>query len=55
MAEEYSRLRGAVGAVGAGVDVLLYPRSEFERRLNWRTSPVYDAVRNGKIMYERDA
>jgi predicted nucleotidyltransferase len=55
MAEEYNRLRGAIGAIGAGVDVLLYPRNEFERRLNWRTSPVYDAVRSGKVMYERSA
>lgn len=55
MAEEYSRLRGAIGAIGAGVDVLLYPRHEFERRTNWQTSPVYDAVRTGKVMYERIA
>lgn len=55
MAEEYGRLRGAIGAVGTGVDVLLYPRHEFERRANWQTSPVYDAVRTGKVMYERIA
>jgi predicted nucleotidyltransferase len=52
MAEEYSRLRGAIGAIGAGVDVLLYPKKEFERRANWQTSPVYDAVRSGKVLYE---
>lgn len=53
MAEEYSRLRGAIGSVGVGVDVMLYPRTEFERRINWRSSPVYDAIRSGKVMYER--
>lgn len=55
MAEEYNRLRGAIGAVGTGVDVLLYPRIEFERRANWQTSPVFDAVRHGKVLYERHA
>ncbi len=54
MAEEYDRLRAAIGAIGLGVDVLLYPRSEFERRTNWQTSPVYDAVRFGKTLYERN-
>jgi len=49
MAEEYSHLRGAIGA---GVDVLLYHQKEFERRVNWQTSPVYDAVRTGKVLYE---
>lgn len=50
--EEYNRLRGAIGAVGAGVDVLLYSLAEFDRRTNWQTSPVFDAVRYGKVMYE---
>lgn len=53
MAAEYSRLRGVIGSIGTGVDVLIYPRKEFERRQNWQTSPVYDAVRTGKVMYER--
>ncbi len=53
MADEYNRLRGAIGAIGAGVDVLLYPWEEFERRANWQKSPVYDAVRTGKVLYER--
>ncbi len=53
LAEEYGRLRGAIGSVGVGVDLLVYPRHEFERRKNWQTSPVFDAVRSGKVMYER--
>jgi predicted nucleotidyltransferase len=52
-AEEYNRLRGAIGQIGVGVDLLLYDQQEFERRRHWQTSPVYDAVRMGKVMYER--
>nr|VFJ91625.1 MAG: Nucleotidyltransferase domain-containing protein [Candidatus Kentron sp. LFY] len=55
MSDEYNRLRGAVGAIGVGVDVLIYPSDEFEKRRNWQTSPVFDAVRTGKVMYEYDA
>ncbi|AUB83904.1 nucleotidyltransferase domain-containing protein [Candidatus Thiodictyon syntrophicum] len=54
-AEEYGRLRGAIGSVGTGVDLLIYPLNEFERRKNWQTSPVSDAVRGGKVLYERAA
>lgn len=53
IAEEYGRLRGAIGSVGTGVDLLIYPLREFERRKNWQTSPVFDAVRDGKVLYER--
>ena len=55
IAEEYGRLRGAIGSVGTGVDLLIYPLNELERRRNWQTSPVFDAVRGGKVMYERRA
>ena len=55
VAEEYGRLRGAIGSVGTGVDLLIYRLNEFERRRNWQTSPVFDAVRGGKVMYERRA
>ncbi|MBK1618567.1 DNA polymerase subunit beta [Lamprobacter modestohalophilus] len=54
-ADEYNRLRGAIGAIGVGVDLLLYSQQEFERRQHWQTSPVYDAVREGQILYERPA
>ena len=54
-AEEYNRLRGAIGQIGVGVDLLLYDQQEFERRRHWQTSPVYDAARMGKVMYERIA
>lgn len=54
-AEEYNRVRGAIGHIGVGVDLLLYDQEEFERRRHWKTSPVYDAVRMGRVMYERIA
>lgn len=53
--DEYNRLRGAIGPIGVGVDLLLYDREEFERREHWQTSPVSDAVRTGKVLYERVA
>lgn len=50
---EYGKLRQAIGDLGVGVDLLLYPVDEFEKRKDWRTSPVFDAVRLGKVVYER--
>lgn len=50
---EYSKLRQALGDLGVGVDLLVYPQQEFEKRINWQTSPVFDAVRQGQILYER--
>lgn len=50
---EYSRLRQALGDLGVGVDLLVYPQNEFEKRVDWQTSPVFDAVRQGQILYER--
>lgn len=50
---EYNRIRDAIGQIGTGVDLLIYTRKEFERRANWSSSPVFDAVRQGKVLYER--
>ena len=49
---EYGRLRQAVGYIGAGVDILLYPREEFERRSSWTSSAVYSAVNGGRVLFE---
>jgi predicted nucleotidyltransferase len=49
---EYVRLREALGSMGVGVDLLLYPEAEFERRREWCSTPVYWAVREGKVLYE---
>jgi hypothetical protein len=38
--------------MGVGVDLLLYPEAEFERRREWCSTPVYWAVREGKVLYE---
>lgn len=55
IAEEYGRLRGAIGSLGTGVDLLIYPINELERRQNWQTSPIFDAVRPGEALYARRA
>jgi predicted nucleotidyltransferase len=51
--EEYLRLRGAVGPVNVGVDLLLLlPQAEFNRRRDWASSPVYWATREGRVLYD---
>lgn len=55
LATEYNRIRDALGPMETGVDLLIYSRTEFERRANWSSSPVFDAVRHGKVLYERQA
>jgi predicted nucleotidyltransferase len=50
--EEYRRLREALGPIGIGVDLLLYSEPEFQKRREWWTTPVYWAVREGKVVYE---
>jgi predicted nucleotidyltransferase len=52
---EYLRLRDALGSLGVGVDLLLYPELEFEKRREWCSTPVYWAVREGKVLYESAA
>jgi len=54
MPGEYCRVRGAIGAIGTGVDVPIYPLAEFEKRKDWWSTPVYRAVREGKVMHERE-
>lgn len=49
---EYGRLRQAVGYIGTGVDILLYPREEFERRSSWTSSAVYSALNRGQVLFE---
>lgn len=51
--QEYLRLHSALGALGIGVDLLLFTESEFEKKRGWWTTPVYWAAREGKVMYER--
>lgn len=55
LASEYNRIRDALSPIEIGIDLLIYSRTEFERRTNWSSSPVFDAVRHGKVLYERNA
>ncbi|MGF1546415.1 MAG: nucleotidyltransferase domain-containing protein [Thiotrichales bacterium] len=52
---EYVRLRNAIGSVGVGVDLLLVPEAEFEKRRHWSSTPVYWAVREGRVLYDAAA
>lgn len=49
---EYLRLREAVGAIDIGVDLVLLPRAEFERRRHWMSSPIYWACREGRVIHD---
>jgi uncharacterized protein len=51
--QEYLRLHGALDGLGIGVDLLLFSQSEFEKRRDWWTTPVYWATREGRVLYER--
>ena len=50
--EEMVRLRKALGSVGAGVDVLVYSEAEIEEKRDWCTTPVYWALREGRVLYD---
>lgn len=50
-AQEMLRLQDAVGWMGVDVDVLVYSEAEFEQRRNWCSTPVYWALREGKVVY----
>ena len=51
---EYMRLLDALGRVapGVGVDLLLYPLNEFERRSLVPGNVLYHARREGKILHD---
>ena len=50
--QEMQRLQDAIGWIGVDVDVLVYSEAEFEQRRNWCSTPVYWALREGKVVYE---
>ena len=52
-AEEFLKLHRAASGFGAGVDILLMTESEFEKKRDWWTTPVYAAAREGKVLYAR--
>jgi len=49
---EIVRLRSAIGPLGTGLDLLVYSEAEVETRKDWCTSPIYWALREGKVLYE---
>jgi len=50
--EEMIRLQDAIGWLGIDVDVLVYSEAEYEKRKSWCSTPVYWAIREGKVLYE---
>ena len=50
--EEMVRLRGAVGHIGVGVDVLVYSETEYERRSQVPGTVLYWARKEGRPLYE---
>jgi uncharacterized protein len=50
--EEMIRLQDAIGWLGVDADVLVYSEAEYEKRRNWCSTPVYWAIREGKVLYE---
>ena len=54
-ADEYLRLRRAIGRIGIGVDLLLYSTSEFLKRSQIPGTLLFSAAREGKILHERTA
>lgn len=50
--EEMIRLHDALAHLDVGVDVLVYSEAEFDKRRDWRSTPVYWAMREGKILYD---
>lgn len=53
-AAEYLRLRGALGRIapGVGVDLLLYPLAEFERRSQVQGTVLHEARVDGKVLHD---
>jgi len=52
-AEEYIKLHRAASEKGIGLDLLLMTESEFEKKRDWWSTPVYTAIREGRVLYER--
>jgi len=54
-ANEYLRLREAVGHAGVGIDLLLVSAQEFDRRSQVPGTAAYWAKKEGKILYDAAA
>ena len=51
--QEKVAYRSAVGSIGVGVDILVYSPKQVAERLNWCSSPIYWALREGKVLYDK--
>lgn len=53
-AAEYLRLRGALGRIapGVGVDLLIYPLAEYERRSQVPGTVLFEARLEGQILHD---
>lgn len=49
---EMIRLGDALIDLDVGVDLLVYSEEEFNKRQHWCSTPVYWAVREGKVLYD---
>lgn len=53
-ADEYRRLRKAIGGIGIGigVDLLIYPKAEFERRSQVPGTVLFEARVEGQVLHD---
>jgi predicted nucleotidyltransferase len=51
-ADEYLRLRKAIGGIGVGVDLLIYPLAEFERRSQVPGTVLFEARMDGQVLHD---
>jgi predicted nucleotidyltransferase len=51
--QEVTRLYDVAGRLGVPTDILVYSRSEVERRRQWRNHVIARALREGRLLYER--
>ncbi len=51
-ADEYLRLKAAVGRIGVGVDLLLYSKSEFDRRCQVPGTLPYWARKEVRVLHD---
>jgi HEPN domain-containing protein/predicted nucleotidyltransferase len=49
-----ARAYSAVGRIGCGIDVLVYPATRFDRRSGWRANFEHTVRNNGKLLYGVD-
>jgi uncharacterized protein len=54
-ADEYLRLKAAVGRIGVGVDLLLFARPDFDRRSQVPGTLAYWAKKEGKVLHDASA